>query len=745
MAYLTGIELELKENVTTKLERMIPMVERLQRAFNRLDTNMSTSEGIKRTNAQLDMMNSKLKKVQQTSGEMRSIGNTFNNLGNSAHSASKKVGALSGAIRQIGSTLKDAAIFGGIFGAIGLTAEGIKKGANFQQAVGSLAFQGYSSEQQERIQSMALDVSKKRLMSPTEAVDYVKLAATTLPKETAIGTLGIAADFQTAMRKLNVKNALEENVSEEFLKSAEQMTYRTPSLMKMWAEKITKMEVAAGGKVPISTIKQQTFRAGAAKFGADPDAFLAQLGFISAQSSGAKGGSGSQGSVGVMMQAVQSNLFSGRMALAQAQALADIGLLDGWEQAKPKIVAKMLAKHHKGAAHGRTINKLSTSMAMGADGQMHMGNTFGQQVTFTRGGGSTFQPEAKLTTTAMKEYGVRVAGADIAQKYGGIGWAEQVLIPALERHHKMQPGTFFNMADDPNMKVKAMEMLVPIFGPARITLQRMMDELLIGHKQWLQFEENMKKAPGMAEIVNKFDDRLIVTKFNQMLHAWESFTDRVFADKAVLKVASDWIDTFTKAINAMNGAAPAFSSTLVFFSDWLQAMIKMGDALIHPGQVLPDEAKTFIKGGKQLLDPYGNLTGGKGSLASKLGAIPNRFMNQAGATFNRTLVQAAHMLVPPPPPQAVSTDPLAMFMKQQANMAGMMKSYSGPVPPPPDIHVHYHGPAFGVDQAKHGKEIAKAVEPHLQRNEQKRKQQFSQTSSMGVGNHVPSSFGRQPQ
>jgi hypothetical protein len=306
-----------------------------------------------------------------------------------------------------------------------------------------------------------------------------------------------------------------------------------------------------------------------------------------------------------------------------------------------------------------------------------------------------------------------------------------------------------------------MEMLVPIFGGTRQTMQKIMDELIIGHPMWLNYLANAKKAPKTEEVANRQSTELIKTNFEAMTTAWGAMTNAIFSDKKILEAETAWITEATKAINTMNQNAPAVVKFLTFFSDWALTMVQMAGLLTGgPAKILDDQQKDALKRDKKLFTgdnrhfapgsatgvikdavmKFGKQFGGTASeawntLQKTVGEIP--LINSPGAMERLGKMKGAAQV-----PAPVRTGPWITPILNHP-LPGMHQNDKAPPPPGLTMNINYNGPVIGHIPADHARGIATAIAPHLDKLAFNNKSQNLGAISIGQGNSLPLGIGGQ--
>lgn len=708
-----GIELVLKSNLEQKLKAILPMIEKMDTMFSKMNQTLSVLEGQqKKVTAQFEQMERSINNVIRKEKGLQTVTNQVKNVGEGASKATRHVNTLGSALGNLGKVVAPLMALYKVMQGINFVGG---EGLDFQKQVTALNQLNISGADRQRAidTSLQLGSSGKYTMGGGEFLDAFRKAVPVLPSAgDAIEALPEIGEMSLRLRQTGMK----ENATDFLPKLWEKYGQRTMAQRRKFDEALLKVEQFNQGDIGFGQLLQQSGVAGTAIIGQDPLTAMTQLAYgIKESGSGSSGGGGgSRGRAGFGMQAIDRLLSLGQVTAGTVDAWQKLGWLPGIE-----------AYGKKTGAHGR---KLLTNMITGepAGFMVSSGNMAGAGT-------------GKVSVSQFKQYIQEHPPAFMEQ-----GAADQ---SAFAKHMILGAAQLAGLKGSPDQMLSQFSQLPAVQqklwaakvlpGVKSVGMQTLM-EMSVG--RYKQSFERFKSGVSEQQGFGASTQLSVQDKWEQMMAQFKTFADRLLNNADVVKSLTGTIDNLTGVMKMLNDNVAPIAK---YLSDavpktpaeaaGMTGGAAFGGAIAGPGGA--------IAGGA-----IGNTAGGVADMI--VGQVDKFRKSKAGQAVyewgKKNFAPAGHagFLVPPPPPVEPRLDQLGPgygvptqnwndkslnppLPKQKANAPTHVINQT--------FNVH---PLAGVDGDKIKKTVADAVMPHIQRNQLKTARKMSYATSEAGGSYT---------
>jgi hypothetical protein len=347
--YEAGVSLVLNDQITAKLERMIPLVNQMVKSFERLESILGKAGSLSKANSELNQMAKNMALVDKYGRGLNSVANSISNIGNAAEKSNKKISALGRALAFGGGLAKGAGRAAGgalnFLGNAGLAIFGVEQLASFGQGfaapgleysrlLNQMSMTGWTPDQKSRAVDLANNLRKQY---PGIGVNetlrgLIESKSIFSSQEEALNKAPMMAFAEEIIRaSKEVAPHLQGHVQQHagaMVKSAEMLgAINDPKRFKDVIEQMLKASILSGGRVTPEMFQQQIATAGPSRYLWGTDALMLMLTHLNQEMAVSGIGIGARGRAGVEMKTAAQTLMQGTMNKAFAVSLGSLGLL----------------------------------------------------------------------------------------------------------------------------------------------------------------------------------------------------------------------------------------------------------------------------------------------------------------------------------------------------------------------------------------------------------------------------------
>lgn len=711
-----GIELVLKENLADRLGKILPILERMDKSFSKMNKTLATLESSqKRVDQQFKNIASSVSLVSSKASGLHGINNQLGMMTKATSGATGQVNMLGRSLGSLKSAMGALAGFVGIYkimqgvGAVGGSA------IDFEKQVKSLQQSNLSPDFQKRLvdESLKLGSSGKYAMSGSDFVSTFKeIRSVSKSPEAALQDLPLIGKLDMQMRqvdkKLEGQAALLPRFFEKFAAFDEKGKLAV-------ADALLKGVQYTGGQVNPGQILQQISTSGTSVVGSDPyKEIVEQIYSIKESAAGAGhggGGSTGRGRGGVGRQALDRIVNLGIITPAMANMMKEAGMLDG-------IQASGGTSGHKTLIDGVSgKHVLYRGGKSGGSGNLKTSDVHSFLLRS--------RPEwMRLHANDPEQLGLDfAAGADAlsGNKIKGS------FLETRDAHLK-------HFASLPVEQQKSLE--GQLMAGARMTGIDFIMERSVG--RYLQSHNILAKGiadqPGLAAT----GQLAVMDRWDKLMKSLETFGNALGNDGNLINVANTALDGLTNAIKILTENVAPIAKNLADLVPKTQTEAAgmaggaaLGGMIAGPGGAIVGTAAGNVAGGfsdmiLNSVDKFKKTPAGKGlyDWGKK---------NFAPAAGRGTI------LVPPPDPKSMLPDSATQARWQAYASGHPIPSVTKPPALPQTVinqtfNVH---PMAGIDGEKIKKQVADAVMPHLQRHQLKNARKMNKAASDAGGSYSP--------
>jgi hypothetical protein len=698
-----GIELQLKSNLEQQLKVILPMLQKMDGMFSKMNKTLSMMESQqKKVNQQFHAMGQSIDSVTRKERGLQNIHTGVRNVGTAATGATRQVGmlgaSLGGLMRTVAPLLGIYKLIQGV-GAVGGNAVDFEKNAQ------RLKLSRYSGDEQAEIRRKALSLasSGKYTMNAAQNVDYaIKGAAISPDTRGVIDSMELMNRIDLGMRKLNVEDSKEGATGMLMNQIWEKMGDRTIKQKSETANLLAQYEGYYGGQVPLSQFSRQLQQSRGAKLGANKFSLFGELFHGISEQLTAGGGGGGMGGVGSSALALDRIFSQGIMSKQMIGIWKEAGMFPGIEE---------FAQHHKGRGGRSTYIDMPSGKHV-----LHNGGTL------TGAGSDTYNKDVYHNYLAQKPPPwYEQAASD------RIGFLQGPVKAGMERYFHLKPGEFEKQKD-----VEQKRMVGTFFYGATQKAIGEVIEIMTGRyeKTVKQQQLGVKGAKNLDQVLATSTS--VEDRWAKMMAAFEAFGNALGDNKQVVAALNSGIDTLSALIKILNDNVGPIAT-------WLTGNASPEKALMRPGtqigNALGDRLFEAGQVGQHFAGQGGRLTthtksGSKDWAADyrKLNVPPpppgmkSSFLPLLGAGLPATHGQGQYMIAPPHVESLVDAN-LAKSFKSSGRL-----NLNPPPPQPITIHNDIH-----LD----GKKIGEHVSHHVERKQLKSAQKMNHAASNPGGSYSP--------
>src|SRR5579872_460680 len=513
-----GIELILKENVSDKLGKLLPILEKMDKSFSKMNQTLSALENSqKRVDQQFKNIGRSVDSVTMKERGIRTLNTGVAGIGNAAAKSEGMVASLGKSLTTVIGTM--APLLAGLKALQAITA-GIGEGLDFQSQVIGLGRTGISKTEQDALVKTSLDLgaSGKYILSGKQFVEAARGALPVLGAGRVQEALPEFGRFTTAARQSNVKFDSPEMLSRFW----ELYGMRTPKDRNKFDSALLKTLQFSG--IDASQLLQQSNIAGGALLGQDPITAMEQLAYFIKESSSGAGGGG-RGRAGFMMRSLYQMISSGKVPVQTLELWRQHGLLPGIEK---YITAK-------GRGHSYLIEDATGAHVL-------------------RSGSNTMADSAKVTTTAAKEYFLKERPQWLQQSATDeLVFARQMVIMAAQAAGVQGKTPQELISGFSKLPDAAQKQYLSLATGGTMLSNTAVIQMAAGRykKSFDIMKEGIEKAPGFSGM--ETGQTSIAQKWEQFTAQFETFADKFFNTPEILGLLNTTMDGLIDALKVLNG------------------------------------------------------------------------------------------------------------------------------------------------------------------------------------------------
>lgn len=726
-----GIELILKENLADRLGKILPIVEKMDKMFSKMNQTLSVLESSqKRVDQQFKNIGRSVDAVSQKERGLKSINTNMQGIEKSVRATTGATGLLGTALQNLS---KYVAPLMGLVGVYKLV-QGIGvlggEGVAFEKNVSRLQLSQYTPKQRMQAERKAIELAQsgKYAMTGAQNLDYVlRGGAISADRQGVVDSMEMMNKIDMAMRKLKVEDALEGQTPFLMNQIWEKLGDRTTKQKQETADLLAQFEGYYAGQVPLSQFSRQLQRTRGAKLGAKKEGLFGQLFHGISEQLTAGGGGGGQGGIGAGYLALDT-LLSGKMSKQQQEIWDAAGLFPGlhdFAKKKGSMRPKYLVQDKFGT---HTIYSASKAGS----------------------GAVSYDFNQYLAQKPPPWYDL--AGED--QRV----FMQQILAPAIEGYFKLKPGGFKQQRE-----VEQKRMVRRFFpGATNTAIGQVIENITGRYSQTVAAQQaGVVKQPGIEGVLNARTS--IEDRWAQLFNSFTALGSALGENKKIVDDANRFIKGLTDAVNVLNRNVEPIANVLDGIFKLMGGVVTDPfHAPAYAGMAMGDSIRgTATKGWHGVLD----MVRGKSNLSF---GPPPRIPGQS-SNSPTNLVDVRNLPVDNLTPPGWGSMSVEQRNKWAQTHVPDMSDLTGPgpstkrtainkVPPsvqspthtfaPPDASKSVtHGvinliqnfhPFSGTDHNKSAKAAADAIAPHIEKKQLKTARQMSYATSKAGGSYTDS-------